>query len=86
MKNQGWRTLGVHLMLLITILPSAHQDGPPASSHNTAKKWVDSESVDDSRGPIRLTLRRIEVQIKPLIEEKVGIPYEPIKDEVSCDG
>lgn len=69
----------------MVILPSAHQDGPPASSHNTAKKGVNSDSVDDSRGPIRLALRRIEVQMKPLVEEKVGFSYEPIKDEGSYD-
>lgn len=84
-EESPWANLGVHLMLLTAILPSAHQDGPPASSHNTAQSCAESESVDASRGPIRLTLRRIEVQIKPLDEEKVGFPYEPIKDEVNYD-
>ena len=84
-KSRITTNLGVHLKLLSAILPSAHQDGPPASSHSTAKKCTDSESEDGESSPKRLTLRRIEVQNKPLVAGKVGFPYEPIKDEVSYD-
>lgn len=70
--------LGFHQMLLLAGLPSVHQDGPLASSHTTAPGFAIMNSVDDTAGPMRLTLRRVDGQILLMVAEEVGFPYRPI--------
>lgn len=54
--------------LLITILPSVHQDGPAASSHTTLIKLEGFVLMDNLHEPMRFTLRRVNAPMTFLFE------------------